>query len=151
MPYHLAQINVARMIAPLDSPVMASFVAQLDPVNALADASPGFVWRLRDATDVQAFDDPRMLVNMSVWESVEALKEYVYRSGHREPLRDRMQWFEKPTQPQVAMWWIPAGQIPTVVEACERLEYRRAHGDTEFAFSFSKPFPQPGEPKAQTA
>ncbi|HEV2691086.1 MAG TPA: DUF3291 domain-containing protein [Bryobacteraceae bacterium] len=144
--YHLAQINVGRTLGTLDSPVMAGFVAQLDHINALADASPGFVWRLRDATDVQAFDDPRILVNMSVWESIEALKEYAYRSGHREPLRDRLQWFERPKEAHLALWWTPAGHVPTVQEARERLEFRRAHGDTPVAFSFAKPFPEPEEP-----
>jgi len=144
--YHLAQINVGRMIAPLDSPVLADFVAQLDHVNALADASPGFVWRLKDATSVQAFADPQILVNMSVWESAEQLREYAYRSGHREPLRDRLKWFERPKEAHLALWWIPAGHIPTVEEARDRLEFRRAHGDTPVSFSFAKPFPQPDEP-----
>ena len=143
--FHLAQINVARMLAPLDSPVMAEFVALLTAVNAEADASLGFVWRLQtpdgDATSLQAFDDPMVLVNMSVWESVEALKSFAYQSGHRSPLRDRSKWFELPKQAHLALWWIPAGHVPTVQEGIERLEHRRAHGDTERAFSFAKVFP----------
>ena len=150
--YHLAQINIARMIAPLDSPAMAGFVAQLEPVNALADRSPGFVWRLQseggDATTIQAFDDPLILVNMSVWESPEQLREFVYKSGHLAPLRDRTQWFEKPSEAHLAMWWVPAGHIPGVAEARERLEFRRRHGDTAMAFSFGKQFPAPDEPDA---
>jgi len=151
--YHLAQVNIARMIAPLDSPTMAGFVAQLAPVNALADQSPGFVWRLQtpdgDATAVQAYDDPFIIVNLSVWESVEALKEFVYRSGHLAPLRDRLKWFEKPTQAHLAMWWIPAGHIPSVEEARDRLEFRRAHGDTPVAFSFAALYPRPEEPAGE--
>src|ERR1043166_8374647 len=145
--YHLAQVNIARMRAPLDSPVMAEFVALLPIVNAEADRSPGFVWRLStpegDATSIKAFDDPMILVNMSVWASVEALKAFVYRSGHISPLRDRLKWFEKPDRESMAMWWIPAGHIPTVEEAKARLEYRREHGDTEFAFSFASVFAPP--------
>lgn len=154
--YHLAQINVARMLAPLDSPVMAEFVALLTVVNAEADASLGFVWRLQtpdgDATSVQAFDDPMVLVNMSVWESPEALKAFVYQSDHRRPLQDRSKWFELPKQAQahMAMWWVPAGHQPTVQEGIERLEHRREHGDTERAFSFAKLFPAPLE-AAKTA
>jgi len=147
--YHLAQINVARALGPLDSPVMAGFMAQLDAMNALADESPGFIWRLTDATDVQAFADPRVLINMSVWESVDALRDYAHRSGHREPLRDRAQWFEKPAQAHLAFWWIPAGHVPTVAEACDRLEFRRTHGDSPVAFSFGRAFPQPEEPAAE--
>ncbi|HYL38359.1 MAG TPA: DUF3291 domain-containing protein [Bryobacteraceae bacterium] len=153
--YHLAQINVARMLAPLDSPVMAGFVSQLQPVNALADRSPGFVWRLQteggDATSVQAFEGARILVNMSVWESVEALQSFVYRSGHLNPLRDRAQWFEKPSQPHLALWWIPAGHIPSVQEARERLEFRRTRGDSPMAFSFAKLHPHPDAPAGHPA
>jgi len=146
--YHLAQINVGRMLGSLDSPVMAGFVAQLDHINSLADASPGFVWRLTDATSVQAFEDPMILVNMSVWESVEALRDYAYRGGHREPLRDRLQWFERPKEAHMALWWVPAGHIPSVAEARDRLEFRRAHGDSPVAFASAKPFPAPEEPSA---
>src|SRR5262249_43693540 len=148
--YHLAQVNVARMIAPLDSPVMAGFVAQLPVINALADHSPGFVWRLQtpegDATAIQAFEDPLILVNLSVWESVEALRNFAYKSAHAGPLRDRLQWFEKPKEAHLALWWIPAGHIPSVEEARDRLALRRAHGDTPAAFSFKHPYPPPEEP-----
>ena len=145
--YHLAQVNIGRIVAPIDSPEMAGFVAQLQPINALADRSPGFVWRLQsasgNATEIQSYDDPRVAINMSVWESVETLKEFVYKSGHIAPLRDRLKWFEKPTEAHMAMWWIPAGHIPSVAEAKDRLEYRRKHGDTVVAFSFANPFPSP--------
>jgi len=149
--YHLAQVNIGKLVAPLDSPVMADFVAQLDPINSLADQSEGFVWRLKDATGVQAYDDPLILVNMSVWESVEALRQFTYKTGHVGPLRDRLKWFEKPSQAHMAMWWVPAGHIPSVAEARDRLEYRRMRGDSAVAFSFSTPLPAPEEPSADPA
>lgn len=144
--YHLAQVNIGRTVAPLDSPVMSDFVAQLDSINALADRSPGFVWRLTEATGVQAYEDPMILINMSVWESIESLHEYAYKSAHRGPLRDRLQWFEKPAKAHMALWWIPAGHVPAVAEARDRLEFRRAWNDSPVAFSFGKSFPRPEEP-----
>jgi hypothetical protein len=156
MTYHLAQVNVARMLAPLDDPLMAEFVAQLDAINALADASPGFVWRLQtadgDATSVRAYDDPRILVNMSVWRSLEALSAYVYASAHRGVMRRRREWFARFDGPYMALWWVPAGEIPRVEEARERLEHLRAHGPTLAAFTFAAPFPAPDSssvPRAQ--
>jgi hypothetical protein len=144
--YHLAQINIARIRAPLDDPIMAGFVSQLDDINALADQSPGFVWRLQtdagNATDIRAFEDEMILVNMSVWESVETLQQYVYQSEHVEPLRQRKQWFE-PVPPTLVLWWIPAGHIPTVHEAKDRLEMLQQQGPTAAAFTFKKPFPPP--------
>ena len=147
--FHLAQLNIGRIRGPIDSEIMAGFVALLDSVNALADQSAGFVWRLQDsagdATSFRPFDDDAsMLVNMSVWDSVETLRAFVYKSAHSEPLRRRAEWFERPTQAYTALWWIPAGHIPSIAEAVERLEYRRAHGDTPYAFSFATPFPPPG-------
>ena len=148
--YHLAQVNIARMLAPIDSPIMAGFVSQLPIVNALADRSPGFVWRLQtpegDATAVQAYDDPLIIVNLSVWESVEVLRDFAYKSGHTGPLRDRLKWFEKPKEAHLALWWVPAGHIPTVEEARDRLAFRRANGDTPVAFSFAKQYPAHEEP-----
>jgi hypothetical protein len=149
--YHLAQVNIGRIVGPLDSEVMAGFVAQLDDINALAERSPGFVWRLKDATGVQAYEDPLILVNMSVWESVETLRQYVYKSGHTAPLRDRLKWFEKPAQAYLAMWRVPSGHIPSVVEARERLEYRQTWGDSPIAFSFNKAYPEPEEPTGEPA
>jgi len=150
--YHLAQVNIGRIVAPIDSPEMAGFVSQLKPINALADASPGFVWRLQtesgDATAILPYDDPRININMSVWESVEALKQFVYKSAHIGPLRDRLKWFEKPVEAYMAMWWIPAGHIPAVEEAKERLQFRRTWGDTAVAFSFANPYTAPDEPVA---
>jgi len=149
--YHLAQINIARMRAPLDDPLMAEFVARLDIINALAERSPGFVWRLQtpegDATALRVFDDALILVNMSVWESSEALFNYVYRSDHGKSFRDRQKWFEKlDGRPNVALWWVPAGEIPSVESAKQRLEYLKQYGPTEYAFNFKTRFPEPSRP-----
>ena len=147
--YHLAQINIARMLAPIDDPIMAEFVSQLPPINALADESPGFVWRLQseggDATSIKVYDDDFIIVNLTVWESVDALREYVYKSAHHGVLRDRKRWFEKFDGPYYALWWVPAGQIPTTEEGKERLDHLRENGDTARAFSFKKIFPNPSE------
>lgn len=147
--YHIAQINIARMLAPIDDPSMADFVAQLAPVNALADQSPGFVWRLQsesgDATSIQIYDDDMIIINLTVWESVEALREYVYRSAHHAVLRDRKRWFEKFDGPYYALWWVTAGHLPSPEEGKERLDYLRQHGDSAYAFSFRTVFQKPSE------
>ena len=147
--YHLAQINIARMLAPIDNPIMADFVSQLPPINALGDQSPGFVWRLQsesgDATSIKVYDDDMIIINLTVWESVEALREFVYKSAHHGVLRDRKRWFEKFDDSYYALWWIPAGQLPSPEEGKERLDHLREHGDTSYAFSFRKVFPQPAE------
>jgi Domain of unknown function (DUF3291) len=146
---HLAQINIGRMLAPLSDPLMAGFVAKLDEVNALADSSKGFIWRLQsgegNATDIQAYDDEMILVNMSVWASLEDLSQYVYamESEHRHVMKQRRKWFERFDGPFMVLWWIPEGHIPTVEEAKERLEHLRTHGESAYAFSFKKPFPAP--------
>lgn len=146
--FQLAEINVGRLIAPYGSPAVAEFVASLPAINALADAQPGFVWRLTgagdDATDIQAFDDPLMAMNMSVWENLEALAAFVYRSGHRDFMRRRREWFEPPGDAYMALWWTPAGSRPTPAEGRARLEALRRDGPTPFAFSFRQPFPPPG-------
>jgi hypothetical protein len=151
--YNLAQVNIARMLAPLDSPGMAEFAAQLPVVNAAADESPGFVWRLStpegDATGVRAYDDPLILFNLSVWESIETLKEFTYNRGHLAAFRDRARWFERPAQAHMAAWWIPAGHQPSVEEAVARLEFRRSHGDTPIAFGITRPHAMPDEPNAK--
>jgi len=145
MTHHLAQINIGRLIAPVDDPKIAEFVAQLDPVNALADTAPGFVWRLQsssgNATDIVYNDDPFVIVNMSVWESVEALRDFVYKSNHLDVLRDRANWFEKMEKPHYCLWWIPSTHIPTVAEGRERLEHYQQYGATPFSFWFSKLYP----------
>jgi hypothetical protein len=150
MYYHLAQVNVARALEPLDSPRLAPFMARLDAVNAEAESAPGFVWRLRDATTTAHEDaDPLLLVNMSVWDSPQGLKAYAYSAGHVEAFRRRAEWFEKPGQPHLAMWWIPAGHIPTVAEAYERLDFLRRRGDTEAAFTFSRLSSPPDAPQSE--
>jgi hypothetical protein len=145
--FHLAQVNVALPREPLDSPLLADFVAALDPINRIADLSPGFVWRLQtddgNATAVEWTSDRRLIVNMSVWESVEALSNFVYRSQHTDVMRQRRKWFEGMSL-YLALWWIPAGHIPTVAEAEERVRHLAEHGPTAFAFSFRRPFPPPG-------
>lgn len=148
-PWHLAQINLARMRAPLDDPLMAEFSAALAEVNALAESSPGFVWRLKeasgDATSIQAFADPRILVNMSVWTDVESLQKYAYRSLHGRFFARRQNWFEKPTEAHLALWWIPAGHIPTLAEAKERLLTLGRNGPSVAAFTFREEFPAPAD------
>ena len=147
MTHHLAQINIGRLIAPVDDPKIADFVTQLDPVNALADTAPGFVWRLQsssgNATDIVYNDDPFVIVNMSVWESVEALRDFVYKSNHLDVLRDRAKWFEKMEKPHYCLWWIPSTHIPIVAEGRERLEHYQKNGATPYSFRFSQHFPQP--------
>jgi hypothetical protein len=147
--HHLAQLNVALMRAPIDDPLIAGFVAQLDHINAVAERSPGFVWRLKtedgDATAIRAFDDPMIIVNMTVWDSVESLHAYVYRSDHVGLMRDRKKWFERMADAHMGLWWIPAGHIPGLDEAKARLEHLRAHGPSPFAFTFRECFPRPGE------
>ena len=137
---HLAQLNIARLLAPLDSPQLAEFVANLEPVNALADAAPGFVWRLQtdegDATSIRAFDDDMLIVNMSVWESVEALRAFVFGGEHRAVMAGRRQWFEKMAEPYTVLWWVEPGHVPTVEEARAKLEALRRDGPTDEAFTF---------------
>ena len=146
--FHLAQANIGRFRAPLETPLMEGFRTQLDPINALADRSPGFVWRLQtedgNATAIRPYDgDDLMAINMSVWESLESLQQFVYKSAHVETLRARKQWFEPIEGPILVLWWIPAGQIPTVAEARERLQYLKEHGPTPRAFTFRTAFPAP--------
>lgn len=149
MNYHLAQLNIGIARAEMDDPVMHGFVSRLDEINALADNAPGFMWRLQseegDATSLRYFENELMIVNMSVWENVEALKDYTYKSLHVELLKQRKQWFETFGKPHFVMWWVPAGHIPTIEEAMERLEHLTQQGPSEKAFNFSKPFPKPVE------
>jgi hypothetical protein len=142
---HLAQVNIARMRDALDSPAMAGFVARLDELNALADRSPGFVWRLQtpegNATYLRPYDDERILFNLSVWESVEALRAYVYRSGHAEALRQRHEWFSRFEGAYLALWWVPAGHRPSIDEAKRRLAHLEQEGPSPFVFTFRRLFP----------
>jgi|RhiMetdeSRZDD1v2_1073273.scaffolds.fasta_scaffold563693_4 hypothetical protein len=147
MPYagfHLAQVNIGRARGAIDQPVMAGFVAQLEPINALADASPGFVWRLQtedgDATAVRPYADDRVLINLSVWVDLTALRAFVFRSAHTEVMRHRREWFERFPEAYLALWWVPAGHRPSVAEAVERLGHLQAHGPSGHAFSFREPY-----------
>jgi hypothetical protein len=149
--FHLAQLNIGRLRAPIDHPSIEGFVSRLAAINAVAEASPGFVWRLQtdegNATSLRPFDDPTILVNMSVWESPESLRAFVYRSGHAEPLRRRLDWFETIAKPFQVMWWIPAGHVPTVGEAKDRLTFLARHGDSDVAFGFTRIAPPPPVPE----
>jgi len=147
--FHLAEINVARLRAPLDDPRLADFVAQLDDVNALADASPGFVWRLKAegggaSSYVRAFEDERLIVNLSVWSSVEALFAFVYRGRHLDVFRARGRWMEPLGSPPVALWWLRAGELPSVADGQARLELLARNGPSPDAFTFRETFPPPG-------
>jgi Domain of unknown function (DUF3291) len=147
--YDLAQVNIALPVEPLDSTRLADFVAALAPINALADASPGFVWRLQgeagaDATTLRGFGDDRILVNMSTWESLEHLANYVYKTAHAEVMRRRREWFVPLKDAYVTLFWVPRGHRPTIQEAEERVARLRDAGPTDFAFTFKRPFPPPG-------
>jgi hypothetical protein len=145
--YHLAQINVGRFLAPVDDPRIADFVANLDRINALADGTPGFVWRLvgegNNATDIQPRpDDPLFAINMSVWTDLDALAGFVYRTAHRDIMRRRREWFEA-METYMALWWVPVGHVPTIDEALRRLDVLERLGPTAEAFTFRHPFPAP--------
>ena len=152
---HLALFNVAKLRAPMDDPLIDDFRDNLDPINALAEASPGFVWRLQDdsgnATGIYPYGDELVIPNLVVWESIDGLAEFTYRSGHLEFLRRRRDFFEGHEQPYLCLWWIEEGTVPTVPEAVERLDHLRAHGPTPFAFTCRQRFepgdlePQPGD------
>jgi hypothetical protein len=141
---HLAQVNIALMKGALDGPVMASFVERLDEINALADRSPGFVWRLQtgegNAIYVRPFDDERIIANLSVWQTVEQLHDFVYKSAHAPVMRRRQEWFSKFQGAYVVLWWVPAGHVPSIDEAKERLAQLDQNGPTSFAFTFKERF-----------
>ena len=149
--WHLAQMNVGRTVDAMDSPAMAGFAQRLAAVNALADAAPGFVWRLQsesgNATDILPTDDPRFLVNMSVWTDVESLFAYVYRTAHRDVMVGRRAWFERPDGAYQVLWWVPAGSVPSVAQGLARLAVLRAEkaaGPAAFTFRDVFPPPVPG-------
>jgi len=147
--WHLAQINIGKIVGiDIGDPVMKSFVDQLDEVNALAEGSKGFVWRLKDennnATSINPYGDNRIIVNMSVWESLEHLQEFIFKGRHAEVLRNRKEWFVNFGKPYTAFWYIRIGHVPTVGEAIERLDFLQKNGPSEYAFDFKTRFPKPG-------
>ena len=153
--YELAQLNIGIIRGPIDSPVMAEFVANLDRINALAERSPGFVWRLQteegNATAIRPYPDENIAINMSVWRDLESLNAFVYRSDHLAIMRRRREWFERMTQAFLVLWWIPRGTLPGVEDAIARLELLRAQGPTPAAFTFRQAFPPPDAPGNATA
>jgi hypothetical protein len=143
--YQIAQVNIGKVKAPVDHPSMAGFTTRLDELNAIADRSSGFVWRLQtsagNATYFRPYDDDdKILMNMSVWETMESLQHYVYKTIHAELLRHRHEWFEKFVGTYTALWWVPAGHRPSIDEAKKRLAHLEKHGPTEFAFTFKTTF-----------
>jgi hypothetical protein len=141
---HLAQLNIAKAKYALEATEIKEFVDNLEPVNNLAESSSGFIWRLKDesgdATNIHAFSDPDIIVNMSVWDSPDALKIFMFRTHHRDFLRRKKEWFHNIAEDSYVLWWIPIGHIPTVEEAVEKLEFLRNNGDTPNAFTFKSNF-----------
>ena len=151
--YELAQLNIGIIKGPMDSPLMADFAANLDRINALAERTPGFVWRLQteegNATAIRPFENENLLVNMSVWRDVESLNKYVYSSAHVEIMRRRREWFERMDEAFLVLWWVPNGHRPGIDEAIARLEVLRTKGPTAEAFTFRQAFPAPDADPAQ--
>ena len=145
---HLAQVNVARALAPLDSPVLADFARALEPMNLLAERSPGFVWRLEgadhdSAPELRIYPDGEILINLSVWRDVESLRAYTYRSGHAHYVKRRKEWFSAFGRPHYVLWWIAEGSRPTPEEARERLDRIHEVGPSAHAFTFAHVFDPP--------
>jgi hypothetical protein len=138
--HHLAELNIGRIRYPLDDPRMADFANNLALVNGIADRSDGFVWRLQDdggdATSVRPFDDPQIIVNVSVWQGVESLERYVWQTVHKRFYGRRHEWFDRFEGPYFVMWWVPVGHRPTITEAVERLNHLKQHGPTDHAFGW---------------
>lgn len=147
MKYHLVQLNVAKMNADIEDPIMASFVQRIDEINSLAENSKGFIWRFQDdqgdATYLRPFEDPRILFNMSVWEEIEDLMNYVYTSKHLELLKSKNEWFTKLGEAHLALWWIEKGRLPSVEEALNKLDFIKKNGPSQEVFTFAKRFPKP--------
>lgn len=145
--YHLAQYNIAWLVAPLDDPRIADFTDNIAAVNTLAEEAPGFVWRHQtddgDSTSIRVRDDDRILINFSLWESVEALHTFAFRTGHADYYRRRREWFTHEDDPFAVLWWVPAGHLPTVEEAEAKLAELKANGPTSAAFTFKSRFPPP--------
>ena len=141
---HLAQLNIAKAKYSLEAPEIKEFVDNLEPVNNLAESSEGFIWRLKDedgdATSIQAFSDPDIIVNMSVWSSTDALKNFMFRTHHRNFLRRKKEWFHNIPEDSYVLWWVPVDHVPTIEEAIEKLDFLRSNGDTPYAFTFKSNF-----------
>ena len=154
--WHLAVVNIAKPLHDLDSPAMAEFMDNLDYINKLGDTSPGAVWRYQDesgaATDTRVFDDPTILINYTIWESVESLKDYVYSGEHLDFFKRRSLWFAPITDmPAVVMWWTPTGTVPELSVTRAKIEHLRDHGPTQDAFTFAKRFDSPtSQPELRT-
>ncbi|QQX79469.1 DUF3291 domain-containing protein [Shewanella sp. KX20019] len=137
---HLAQLNIAKAKFALDSPQLKEFVDNLEPVNHTAESSDGFVWRLQDetgdATSIHIFADPNIIINMSTWTSVDSLKNFMFRTHHRDFLRRKKEWFEALSEDSYVLWWVPIGHEPSVEEGLEKLKYLRVNGDSPYAFTF---------------
>jgi hypothetical protein len=149
--HHLAQCNIGRARKPLDHPDMVEFVAALEPINEIAESTPGFVWRLKDEqgqsssyVDIPGNDDPLLIINYSIWEDIESLQHFVTRSGHLAYLRRRREWFERSDLPTSAAWWVLEDSEPDVGDAYRRVLHLQEHGPTETAFPLSRPWPRPG-------
>ncbi|TMN39964.1 DUF3291 domain-containing protein [Pseudoalteromonas sp. S2755] len=140
----LAQLNIATAKYQMDAPEIQYFVESLDRINLLAEQSPGFIWRLKDetgnATEIKAFDDPNIIVNMSIWQSEQALKDFMFKTAHKEFLARKKEWFHRAEQETYVLWWVEEGHIPTLDEAKERLDYLRRFGDSAYAFTFRNSF-----------
>lgn len=147
MKYQLAQLNLAKFRLPIEDPVNADFVNNLDAVNAIAEAHPGFVWRLKgegnDAMDLQAYDDPKIISNLSIWTDLESLLDFVYKEdAHKNIMRRRREWFDK-MEFFLVLWWVEAGQIPTLTQSIEKLELLEKTGPSAEAFTFRDHYPAP--------
>lgn len=141
--FHLAQVNIAKRLAPMDDPIMQDFIANTDRINSIADLANGFVWRLKDEDKNEAiriFQDESLIINMSVWEDLKSLFDYTYNSGHIDVFKRKKEWFSKMKMMHMAFWYVPKGYEPTFKDAKERLDYLNTHGDTPYAFSFKSNF-----------
>jgi len=152
--HELAQLNIGIIKGPMDSPVMADFAANLERINSLAEAAPGFVWRLQteegDATAIRPFEKENMLVNMSVWQDLDSLRRYVYHSAHVDVMRRRREWFEQMSEAFLVLWWVPRGYRPSITEAIARLELLRVKGPSFEAFTFRHSYPPPGAAQSES-
>ncbi|MGH1492773.1 MAG: DUF3291 domain-containing protein [Acidimicrobiales bacterium] len=149
--YQLAQINIGKLHHPLEAPETAEFTNALDPINELAESSPGFIWRLKDEdggsssyVSVPGHEDPMDIVNFSIWQDLDSLKNFMYKTDHVGFLRRRTEWFVPPEQVVTALWWIPAGTVPSILEAYDRLDHLRQNGASDHAWPLTQPFPPPG-------